>query len=176
MALFMPLPLLFAEFLLFVMLSSRLGFFPVLGAYLAPTLIGALLLSFHSRTAMMALVRKMQQGHRPEGQLLGMAAKFLGALLFLPPLLSPRILGVLLLLPGTRHILVMWAQSWLSKKAAQGGARMYGFGSRGGFRVDIDPGGFQDFREVREERDADVIEVKALPLKPRDPSEEDPRN
>lgn len=173
MAMFVPLPLLLAEFLLFVMLASRIGFFPVVGAYLAPTLIGLLLLSFHSRTAMMALVRKMQQGHRPEGQLLSMAAKFLGALLFLPPLVSPRILGLLLLLPGTRHALVLFAQSWLAKKAAQGGARMYGFGPRGGFRVDVD--GFQDFREVREERDADVIEVKALPITPRESNEEDPQ-
>lgn len=167
MAMLVPFPLLLVEIFLFVALASRFGFFPVFGAYLLPTLLGFFLLAFQSRTAMMSLVRKLQQGHRPEAQLLSTAAKFVGALLFLPPLLSPRLLGLALLLPGTRHLILLWAQAWLAKKAAQGSARMWagGFGRPGGF------GGvrFETFEmepETREERDADVIEVKALP--PRD--------
>lgn len=167
MGLFLPFPLLLAEIVLFVALASRFGFFPVFGAYLLPSLLGVLLLGFQSRHAMMSLVRKLQEGHRPEAQLLSTAAKFVGALLFLPPFVSPRLLGLALLLPGTRHLLILVAQGWLAKKAAQGSARMWtgGFGRPGGF------GGirFETFEmepERREERDADVIEVKALP--PRD--------
>lgn len=156
MAMLIPFPLLVLEVLAFLFFSSRFGFLSVLGAYLLPTLLGLLLLAFHSRTAMLGLVKRVQQGHRPEAQMLGMAASFLGSLLFLPPLLAPRILGVLLLLPGTRHLLVLWAQGWLAKQAARGSARMWSSGIR---FESVRP----DFRDVREEREATVIDVQALP-------------
>lgn len=156
MAFFVPFPLLLAEVVLFITLALRFKFLPVLALYFVPTFFGILLLTFQSRHAMNSLVRDLQRGGRPDVKLLSAAAKFLAALMFLPPMASPRIVGLLLLLPGTRHLMILWAQGWLARKAASGSARMWTSGNFRGFQ-------FEDGPEIREERDADVIEVKALP-------------
>lgn len=163
-----PFPFLLAEFVLFVVLCGRFGFFPVLAAYWIPSILGLIVLNLQSRAALVDVQTRMARGQQPGFALLNTAAKFIAGLALLPPLFSTRVLGVLLLLPGTRQLLLLIAQGWLMKKAAQnGGFRTFTFGSMGpqGFRGGFgsSAGGFRE--EVREERE--VIDITPLEISER---------
>lgn len=176
---FLPLPIFLFEIFAFLEFVDYFGFFPVVGAYILPSLLGFLILSFQSRAALFNLQRRLLEGSSPSFQAINMGAKFLSGIMLIAPLLLTRILGVLLLLPGSRHLLVLGFQSWLHRKIKSGAAgffangRGFQFGGqpfgRGGFGSGHPgmggPPGFGAGREAaREERDATVIDVTPIEI------------
>jgi UPF0716 protein FxsA len=174
---FLPLPFLLAEFFLFLWLSGIYGFFPVLGAYVAPSFLGLFILSFQSRTALNNLQQQVQRGRDPGSQAIAAFAKFAAGILFVVPFFSTRILGLILLLPGTRQLLLFVAQSWITKKMKQAKFRVFTNvrGAPGGFYAGPDFRG-TDFgrpgfsgEAQRPERDVTVIDVMPIEIEPPSP-------
>lgn len=169
---YIPFPFLLAEALLFAWFWSVFGFLPVFAAYWLPSLLGIVVLATQSRTALIALQARMAQGKEPGFEMLNVGAKFLSGILLLMPLFSTRVLGFLLLLPGTRHVLIFSTRTWLMKKMSQGAFRVFraGPGMRTDFRTYRYEAG-QGFRDVREERDAEVLDVTPLEIEHTDKPE-----
>lgn len=162
---YIPFPFLLAEALLFFWFWSRFGFLPVFAAYWIPSAFGALILGTQSRSALISLQTRLAQGKEPGFEMMNVGAKFLAGLLLLAPFFSTRILGILLILPGTRHALIYSTRAWILKKMSQGAFRVFqaGPGMRADFRTYRYEAG-QGMREVREERDAQVLDVTPIEI------------
>lgn len=164
----LPFPLLLFEIVLFFFLVSQFGFLKIFGIYLLPCLLGFVVLSLQSRVALVNLQKALMEGKQPGRRLFATAANFLAGLFLLIPSFSTRVVAFILLMPGLRQVALVALQAWVTKKIAQGGAKVFGNFSRGrpGFQS-----GFQtefrtyEFRQdIREERDAEVIDVTPLEI------------
>lgn len=162
---FQPLPFLILETCLFWFFVSEYGFLPVFAAYVVPSFLGMLVLSFQSRAALLNLQKRMAEGGQPGFPLLNAVAKFFAGLLLLAPFFTTRILGVALLLPGVRQLILFLAQGWLLAKLSKG------LFQNGNFKVFMGGAGFQgargtrgaqDFEEIPAERE--VVDVTPLEI------------
>ena len=184
--LMIPFPFVLAELLIFFWGVNQWGFFNTLGLYLAPCLLGFLIVSTVGRMAIMTLQSTVTRGQLPANKILHSGAIFLSGLFFLIPSFFARIIGLVLLLPGLRHLAVWRFKLFMAKKMAQGSARVFNFGGGGPFGFggfgagSARPGGFQyyEFRndgtgftqtneEEREEReitDVEVLDVTPLEI------------
>lgn len=181
----LPLPYLLAELALFAFFASRFGFGPTFLAYALPSVLGFVLLTFQSRSALFTLQSRLAQGDRPGLKVMSTGAKVLGAILLIVPLFSTRVVGVLLTLPGTRHLMIFLFQAWIFRRFAAG-FRGFGAGAgpgpggfRGSFRTfHFDGQGFREAgfeAEERVEREAQVVDVTPLEIEhstPRSPDDE----
>ena len=167
--LFLPLPLFIAEFLIFLFAIQEWGFLQVIAAYLAPCLLGFIILSLMGRWALFDMQRTLLQGQMPANSLLHSAAVFVAGVLLLVPTFFTRLIAVLLILPGSRHFAVSKLKTFFLARMGRGFSG-FSFGAGKGFG-----GGFQyyDFRgpgaggmgsEARSERT--VSEVNVLDVKP----------
>lgn len=137
----LPFPLIVAEIVIFVLFVQRLGFFPAVGLYLVPCLLGMLIVSTVGRMALMSMQGSLTQGKVPGTRLLHSGAIFLSGLFFLLPSFFSRIVGLILLLPGLRHLAVWRFKIYMAQKIAKGGA--FSFGNGFGFSTGFGNGGFQ---------------------------------
>ena len=137
----LPFPLIVAEIVIFVLFVQRLGFFPAVGLYLVPCLLGMLIVSTVGRMALMSMQGSLTQGKVPGARLLHSGAIFLSGLFFLIPSFFSRIAGLILLLPGLRHLAVWRFKLYMAQKIAKGGA--FSFGNGFGFSTGFGNGGFQ---------------------------------
>ncbi|MBX2988420.1 MAG: FxsA family protein [Bdellovibrionaceae bacterium] len=165
-----PFPVFLFEFIAFVWLASSFGFFKVLLWYILPSFLGFVFLSLQSRAALLTLQKRLAEGRDPGFQLLNTAAKFLAGVFLVIPMLTTRVLGVILLVPGLRHVFLLSVHAWIARKITQGTFRVFRGGPMGGggmggtrFRTYTFTGG-ADPREAREERDATVIDVQPLEI------------
>ncbi|GEM_PF-1213011 len=173
-----PFPLLIAEIFIFVMAIKHWGFLNTLGAYLLPSFLGLIIVSTVGRMAMMTMQSTLMRGQLPANKILHSGAIFLSGLLLLIPSFSTRLIAVILLLPGLRHMAIWRFKAFMAKKIAQGSSKAFsGFGfSKGGansssgfryYEFRSDGSGFQEeFREQqeREVKDAEVLDVKPLEI------------
>lgn len=153
------------EIAAFCLFCSHYGFGTVFLAYLAPSFLGAIVIAFQSRTAFFSLQTRLAEGREPGPQVLNTAAGFIAGLLLIVPFLATRVLGVLLLLPGTRQLLLFMVQAWIFKRFA--GTIFRNAGAGPGFNASFrtfryDGQGFAE--ETRVERDAEVIDVTPLEI------------
>ena len=150
--LMLPLPLVIAEFLIFIAFSQHYGFFNTVGLYLLPCFLGLFIVSTIGRLAMMKMQGTMSQGQVPGTKMLHTGAIFISGLLFLVPSFFTRVLGLVLLLPGLRHLAVWRFKIYMAQKIAKGGASGFSFGGYGfGFSTGFGTGGFR--QPPNEERD-----------------------
>ncbi len=127
----LPLPFVVAEFIIFFMLVKQWGFLNTLGIYLLPCLLGALIVLTVGRVALLTLQATVTRGKLPTNQLLHSGAIFIAGLLFLVPSVFTRVFGLILFLPGLRHIVLWRFKLNMAKKMASGGARVFNFGNSG---------------------------------------------
>lgn len=130
--LLIPFPFILAEILIFFWAVSHWGFFTTLGYYLLPTLVGIIIVSGVGRSAVMLFQSSVMKGSLPGNRILHSGAVFVAGLLLCVPSFFTRILGALLLLPGTRHLLIWQFKLTMLKKMSQGSARVFNFGMGGG--------------------------------------------
>lgn len=168
MALSLPFPLLLIEIGIFLLCSSKFGFGTTLLWYWLPTFLLMPLAAFFGRTSFFALQMRVLRGEPPGKEMLNLALRSVGFGFVVLPFVSSRLLGVLLLFPPTRFMILVAAQSWLSKKmsqlANQTTFRTFSFGP-GGFQTG---GGFPQNEGPHEERDAQVIDVTPLEIEHKD--------
>jgi UPF0716 protein FxsA len=170
----LPLPLMLAEIFIFFSFVEKFGFFTTLGYYLLPCLLGILIMSSIGRIAVMNLQSSLNRGALPANKLLHSGAIFLSGLCFLVPSFFTRIIGVILLLPGLRHLAVWRFKIFMAKKMAEGAVKgSFQFGGAGGasgFRFYNFSSGFppgseaEEFgpNEEREIHDVEVLDVTPL--------------
>ncbi len=130
--LLIPFPFILAEVFIFFWAASHWGFFTTLGYYLLPSLVGMLIVSGVGRSAVMLFQSSVMKGSLPGNRILHSGAVFVAGLLLCVPSFFTRVFGVLLLLPGTRHLLIWQFKITMLKKMAQGSARVFNFGMGGG--------------------------------------------
>jgi UPF0716 protein FxsA len=189
---FIPFPLVIAEFIIFWMAVQQWGFLNTLGLYLLPCVLGMFIMNVVGRIAIMGLQGQAMSGQIPANKMLHSGAIFVSGLLFLIPSFFSRVLAVILLLPGLRHLAVWWFKIYLAKKIAQGTAQAFNFGSGGpfgfgagsaGFKYydfNQQNGGFQNsgnmkdvegFTEEREVSEANILDIKPLEVSHKDNKE-----
>lgn len=170
--LMLPLPLLIAEIVIFVLAVQEWGFLATVGYYLIPCLFGMFIVSSMRRFAWTQMQVSMMQGQMPAKTMLHSALVFISGLLFLVPSFFTRVLGVIFFLPGLRHLAVWKVQKVLQEKMAKGAgafgfSQNFGFGNMGGagFR-------YYDFRNQSgsgmsgAERDVTQSDPKVLDVTP----------
>lgn len=166
-----------AEIAAFWWTAGKIGFWDTMLYWWGPCLIGFIITSSFSRGGLMTLQTSMMAGQVPEKRILHAGMIFLGGVLFWLPFVGTRVLGTLLVLPGTRHLLLWKFQKGLAQRMAEQMAK----GAAGGgfqfasFRFGAGPGSSMggmagEFRTARgtfSERDVtpnatDVLDVKPI--------------
>ncbi|KHD88691.1 MAG: hypothetical protein OM95_07775 [Bdellovibrio sp. ArHS] len=178
---FIPFPLVIAEIVIFFLGVRHWGFLNTLGLYLLPCLLGLLIVSTVGRLAIMNLQTTVMRGQLPASKILHSGAIFISGLLFLVPSFFTRVLGLILFLPGLRHLAVWRFKLYMAKQVAKGvngfaggfARGPFGFGNAGmdfryyefrndgqGFRRTEDSAGPHNEREVGEANILDVTPIK----------------
>jgi UPF0716 family protein affecting phage T7 exclusion len=179
---FLILPFFLAEILIFTTFTHFFDFWEVLPFYFLPSLLGAIILSRTGRGLVMALQKGTAAGQVPGKAVLHQVAKVVGAICLLIPFFLPRVFAIFLIVPGLRHLSVQLMKSYAQKKAAKGGSFSFvrfGMGNGGPFRTSSGgpfgstsggpfgrqgPFGHTSFEDIREERDATVVDITPLEI------------
>ena len=138
-----PMPSIFlVEFSVFFLLVYFYGFSVVFLAYWAPTFLGFFVLSMLRRQLQSAVKNpaefqaKMSQSFESGSLFSKSTATFaflVSGLLFVIPMLTTRIVALLLFLPPTRKLIVFFGKTWLANKITKGQFKVFGAGSAAGF-------------------------------------------
>lgn len=160
----------FAELYAFFKFIDVYSFLDALLAVVFSGAVGSLIMRLQGKATILLFQTEVAQGRLPANRIFHRAVVFLGGLfLFIPGFLSD-VMGVLFILPGTRHLVVWYLKSLLKKGVMKGRVFMGGFGMPGDFDFRRQrPGGpfprpGQDWNEPRVERDAQVIDVEPIEI------------
>ena len=155
----MPLLILlypFAEFYLFYRAMEAYSFLDVLMFVISSSLIGMLIMKIQGRKVFLELQTALVQGKVPTNQDLHRGMIMLGGLmLFLPGIISD-IFGTLLILPGTRHLLMGYVKWMMTKGLMRGNIKVFSSGF--GFSAQTSR------RDVRDIRDAQIVDVTPIEI------------
>jgi len=127
------------ELYIFSWCADRWGFLDTIFIYMLPSVAGVLLISILNRKALFA-IQKLQDlnGNFQGAQVkwLHVGIQFLGSIFLIIPSALTRMLGIFLVLPGIRHLIIWFAKGWLFLKLAntfsKSGNIFFRFGT-GGF-------------------------------------------
>lgn len=157
-----PFPLVLFEIVLFFLVMGQLGFVNTLGVYFLPSLLGLLILSFQSRSALMRLQVEMAEGKNPGRRLMGAVANFFAGVFFVVPTFTTRLVALFLIVPGVRRIFFLVLQRWISKRVGRGASA---------FRAEFRTRQWDSGEEtgIRVEKDAKVIDVEPLEIEHSEP-------
>jgi UPF0716 protein FxsA len=174
---FLPLPLVLAEILIFTTWVHFYDFWTVFLAYLAPSFLGALLLSQSGQHMARVLRNGVVPGQMPGNTLLHQGARFVGALCLIIPLFLTRVLAVFLIVPGLRHLSIRFFKAVLYQRLTKAGGfsfMKFGGGMPGG-ADGSQPGaaGMPPWNEAPQERDATVVDITPLEIS-HGPSKKEP--
>ncbi|MGZ3768200.1 MAG: FxsA family protein [Bdellovibrio sp.] len=117
---FIPFPFVVAEIVIFILSVQHFGFLNTLGLYILPSFLGILIVNTVGRLALLTLQSTVMKGQLPAGRILNSAAVFIAGLLLIIPSFFSRVLGLILLLPGLRHLIVWRFKTHMAKKMASG--------------------------------------------------------
>lgn len=149
----------FAEIYAFFKFIDLYSFLDAVIAVILSGLIGSVIMRLQGQSTVALFQSEVAQGRIPGNKILHRGTVFLGGLfLFIPGFISD-VIGVLFILPGTRHLVVWYLKSLLAKGILRGRVFMGGFG-RGGTRSHPRP----DWQEPRVERDAQVIDIEPMEI------------
>lgn len=130
--------------------------------------LGSMIIRLQGQATLGLLQTELAQGRIPKGQILHRALVMLGGfLLFLPGIISD-ILGVLCILPGSRHLIAWYLKTLIQRGAFRGRFFTSGFGKgfggsfSGSFGNPFGTSGvdLSETSDLRVERDAQVIDIK----------------
>lgn len=163
-----PFPLVFLEIIIFWLVVGRLGILNTLLIYFMPCLLGILIVSTWGRVALVSLQMAFARGEVPGKKVLHAGAIFIGGICLAVPSFFARILGIALLLPGLRHLMLWKFKANLLQKMAQGSTtfNFSGFrfgGGAGPFTRDTSYTDFGSSTE-REVFSNNVIDIKPIEI------------
>lgn len=105
--------------------STMVGGWSTLGALIVSAALGSMIAKAQGRTMWLAMQSQLQQRQAPAASLLHGVLIWLGAfLLMVPGFLSDGI-GVLCILPGSRHLLAFWLRGYLARQVARGSVHVF---------------------------------------------------
>jgi UPF0716 protein FxsA len=165
---FLPLPFVLAEVLIFTTWTHFYDFWDVFFAYMIPSFLGALMLASFGRNLMVTMQTAMVPGQMPGNAVLHQAARLAGAIALMVPLFLTRVLAVFLILPGLRHLSILFFKKVLFKKLAQSGKFSFvnfggaGFGGQGFGQQQRPPHSSDGMGSERYERDATVVDITPI--------------
>lgn len=124
----MPILLIFIEVFIFVMSIKYFGWLVTLGLYILPSFLGVFGISFWGQKGFRSLQNQLAQGEDPLKEVLKSFSGLIGFILLVPPTFTTRLLGVFLILPFTRSLIVFLSQFLVFKKMGPSGFVFYQFG------------------------------------------------
>jgi UPF0716 protein FxsA len=157
-----PFPFVLAEIFLFFYGMSEFGFLPTLAFYFLPCLLGILILQIWGRVTMLQLRATTARGEQPGPKLIHAGAIFISGICFLIPSILARLVGIALLLPGTRHFLIWKLKGRVLENMSRGNA---GFNFGGfAFRAGASPFGGQNPFQRPPERNVspDILDIQPI--------------
>lgn len=104
------------EIYVFWLFVGAYGFLATFAAYWIPTFLGFYMISRGSIQAVQKLQMEINSGGQPAKASLAIALNFLGSLLLIFPFLSTRVMALFLLVPGFKHLIILFGEFWLIKK------------------------------------------------------------
>jgi UPF0716 protein FxsA len=163
-----PIFLLFLSYLVletyvFVQVWDRFGFVNTLFVLFVSAIFGIGLIRNQGRYVLQKMQASMARGLTPENQVLHSIFIFAAGVLFIVPGFISDVVGLLLLLPGSRHAVVAIFKRKLKQKMSSGGAgspfggnfRVFTFGNKNHARRE-EPGPFHPNPTVTDEWARDV--------------------
>lgn len=141
----------FAEVYAFYRFIDAYSFWDAVLLVMTSGLLGLTLLMIQGRASLNGLQASMAQGKVPANQLIHKAVMMLGALLILVPGIISDVIGVLCVLPISRHLIVMYLKVALAKGMLKGRVFVSGFG-------------FPQPSSAPFERDATVVDVTPIEI------------
>lgn len=162
---FVPLPIVLLEILVFSTFVHFYNFWDVFLAYLLPSFAGAVLFSLTGRSIMLSLQGGLAQGKMPADRVLHRGAVLLGAILLMIPSFSSRVLAVILIIPGLRHLAIFIFKTYLFQRLTKNATfvRFGGFGAGPGSARGMG-GPFPFEPSPHHERDAEVVNVTPIEI------------
>lgn len=155
----------FIEIYVFVKVVQTYGFFNAFMATLTAFFFGLLIVKAQGRTFLMNVQAELAQGKVPARSMINSALFFMGGFLILVPGFFSDVMGLFLILPGTRHAMSLYLRAFLARKISSGSFRVFKGGFGAGFGMGGPSQGFgKRGPEFRTERDVtpEVIDVKPI--------------
>ncbi len=153
----------FAELFVFYKFIQIYSFLDALFLVVLSGILGVTIMKMQGKATLQLFQRDLVQGKLPANQILHRALVVVGGLLLFVPGIISDVLGLLCILPGTRHLLVWYLKAMFKKGFLRGRVFVNGFG-----RPPPGFGGFQrpmnEQTEERTERDAEVIDIQPLEI------------
>ncbi|MEZ0392438.1 MAG: FxsA family protein [Pseudobdellovibrionaceae bacterium] len=122
----------FAEIFVFYRFSQVYSFFDALLLLFLSGALGILVVKIQGRSTLLLLQKDLAQGKIPANQILHRSFVILGAILLIIPGFISDVMGLAAILPGTRHLMVLYAKFLAKKGLLRGQAFVNGFQFRHG--------------------------------------------
>lgn len=157
------------EIYVLVKVGSSIGVVNTLFALLAIGVLGAGLAKTQGRYILSRLQANLSRGEVPTTQILQGVLVFIGGILFLIPGFITDVMGLLLVLPGTRHLIAAWMRKSMEKKMAGGQFKVFtsgpfGMGGFGGSFRTGPRGPADDYASSDEGRDVTPKVIDVTPI------------
>lgn len=124
--------------------GAKIGFVNTLFFLLASAVLGFGLIRAQGAYLLANFQATLQRGQVPANQIFSSLMVFLAGVLLIVPGFFSTATAILLLLPGTRHLIAHFIRKKIEQKMRAGTFRMASFGNMGGFSAGF-KGGFEGF-------------------------------
>jgi len=160
-----------AEIMTFIKVGDTYGYFNAFMAIVVSFIVGLMVVQSQGRALLMRAQTELMRGQLPANAVVQSALVFVGGLLLMLPGFLSDAIGLLCIVPGTRHLIGVWVRRVFKRQLEKG--RVQFFGSGGGFSAGFGSGFGGPFKQDTEngfERDVSpkIIDVKPLPPDPDD--------
>jgi UPF0716 protein FxsA len=116
-------------------IGGQIGGFYTMLIVLATGVVGASLAKSQGLSILMKIQNDVNKGSLPGNQIIHGLMVFAGGLLLLTPGFITDIFGFSLVMPGPRHILIIWVRKILEQAMKNGNLNFQTFSSGGGFHT-----------------------------------------
>ncbi len=156
-----------SEIYLIYKIITTFSFLDAVGMWITTTLCGFIILKIMGKSVVLEVQKCIQQKRTPDTKVIHHAMIWVGALLLVIPGAVNDIVGLLLILPGFRHILFFWFRRVLLGQIKGGRMAFYSFSNMSGMKRTWDQyNSKQKFSNPSDVIDvkAEVIDTKATPI------------
>lgn len=155
----------FVELFLFYKFIQAYSFLDALFLVFLSGVLGVFIMKLQGKATLQSFQKDLVQGRLPATQILHRGLVVVGGLLLLIPGIASDVMGILCILPGSRHLLVLYLKAMFARGLLRGRVYMNGFG-RGPFGPGGPTDGFTAHRpfERQPERDAQVVDIEPLEI------------
>ncbi len=153
----------FLEIYAFYLFMQQYGFWNTVLFVILSGILGLFILSVQGRTAILRVQQSFAGGSKPANEILHQGVILVGAFLIMAPGIVSDIVGLLCILPISRHIIVAILKFRIAKGLFSGGIRVFnsgfGFGTGPEFQQ---PRQHNNHSHQNIERDVTVVDVTPI--------------